>query len=288
MDQTGDFLIWFIAQSQNLGVEQKLTRFPESPELFHYTVKSFNYEPVVSGHACSELVSEAKIKAIVEFTERLNLRLSYTGSTSVGFACHFDPQKAAENAYRELLERDSFLWHWHFQVPPQPLESNVSASKELNLYLLQSRDPKLKTVLCLLKNTQGLYFVGLGTHVDLKLAKTKSLMEAFSGFYNFEINHLTPISLGEFKKIPRVIPRHHFELSLSSQYIEFITQWTAMKNPLHIPPLPKIEIQECDWHPSLEGNGLKMFRATSEELLKFYFGLPDLPEAPNQLPHPMA
>lgn len=288
MAKAADFLIWFITKSHELAVEQKLTTFNESPPLYHYTLKSFQFDPAVSGHACSHQLSEAKLKACVEFLERLNLRLSYFGSLSIGFACHFDPEIAKRSAYSELMERDSFLWHWHWEVPPRWVRGEKHEDREINFYQLQSRDESLFVSLCLLKNAEGFYFIGLGSKDDQGLAEEKSKFEALSGLYNFMINNTQPIHIDDFNKLEKIIPRHHFELSLSSQYIKMISEWVNMKSNQLIPKEKKIHLHECPWHEKICGHELKMYRATSEDLYPFYFGRPPLVGVPNPLPHPVA
>lgn len=91
---------------------------------FHLVSKSRRIE---KGFGCSFDLSRAFLKARSEFLERKTfLEYARVSSqhiwSSSGFACHVNSQLAAQRAFCEVVERDSFLMSWVAKVPPLWLE----------------------------------------------------------------------------------------------------------------------------------------------------------------------
>lgn len=137
----------------------------------------------VKGTGTAESESTAFIKALVELGESYlvrELKLPHR----CGLAGAFFLDQATLRAKAELIERDSFLYHYRNHVPFSRLIEVVSikeACKGLYLYQMVSADPFFNAVFATDENgVNGVgpcLLMGLGSHPKLAVAKAKAKQE---------------------------------------------------------------------------------------------------------------
>ncbi|MBY0518169.1 MAG: hypothetical protein K2P81_14770 [Bacteriovoracaceae bacterium] len=277
MVNTKEFIAWFILKAQNLGVTFNVTPLLKNNDLFHVSLFLQN----IQAHGTSQDLEEAKLKAIVEFLERYNLALLYPKRESSGVACHFSEKLAQESAYQELIERDSFLWHWHHFIAPTFISSEKRDDLIIKTYALQARDKKTEVFLACVQGPSGLIFLGTASQDPKKAA-----YEAISNYYAWKINAVAPLALTEFVKQDVYTPMDHFRLSLHSQTQQKIKDWLQSNLIQKIDKKIKVALQKMNWSPQLQDHKLFMYQATSKDVLSLYVGLPT-ESFINPLPHPL-
>lgn len=177
-------------------------------------------------------------KAVSEALERYALRYFTSKNkvveTSNGWACHFSPEQAVENAVFELIERDVALTNWEdygifFEIPEDlwPIEIikwKLDRPKDIefsNLKLFLSKNENGCAISAFLFNENNNFVAGHSSRNSLNqaiLSATSECMRAAHSALRFEyLNDV--ISLHSNKKLNNVEPGSH---SLAYAYSEVL------------------------------------------------------------------
>ncbi len=204
-----------------------------SPSLgreFHVTNLEYNFE---GGALESTGIAENKIQSIVIAAMELFERIAfydYNLKSTNGLAAHFKKDKADENALKELVERDTYLYYYLTQNLP---EADTRES-ELEQCILKAY-PNTKISSFLLKNNYGFnvvqsiiwgedyespfgMIVGLGSDKSYEIAKEKSLREIMSTLGHDLIHSISFSEFFELEQRGELKLFHHHQLALSLDY----------------------------------------------------------------------
>lgn len=141
-------------------------------------------------------------KAISEFLEAKlfwHLRFDWRRGRS-GFATAPTLQEAVNTAYKELIERDSFLMHLLCPTLKSAKLPNITYPISVRASALQSVDPNIKVVLAAHRpDSQSPWTLGLGASSTLELAARKALFEVLM----VDSSRLNP-NMANTKRAPRL------------------------------------------------------------------------------------
>lgn len=230
----------------------------------------------------------ALAKAIAEAMERSVLQ-QYVFPTSNGLAAHLTPEKAANAARSELIERDLFLSHFLTKTPLQSFknESDLgSVSKFRNWLSERGADLKFYNLsdlgtLCLIDGRRAGFGFSIGIAIKGSLSESviASTIEAGRRVHRILTGRdkLNPMQIEEFLSLGRPSFTDHGRLSLNPAYANQIAflfetdiEWTpSLLCEVDVEPLflSNSELTPCPLH---------FARATSPAAQNLFLGAPKI------------
>ena len=231
--------------------------------------------------------------AIAETLERVAM-VANGIETSNGLAAHFDIALAKENAKRELLERDAFLWAVHWKMRLNEISSHPG------FYELPLRDQNLKGALYITTSDKPVYALAVGNTYREVVEKT--FLDSIAFKKHIDDTNLEPMTLKEFMEVKHYSVLNHAQLSFSNEFKAALDKWPREGNELKSrrPLREDFSYRELNLPIDFQGSGLKIVQATHPELLTYYVGpiselkkqgsyqllTIEFGEAPFQWPHP--
>ncbi len=214
--------------------------------------------------------------------------------TSHGPAAHFEISLAKENARRELLERDAFLWAVHWKMKLKEISSHEG------FFELPLRDQKLKGALYITTSDKPVYALAVGNTYSEVVEKT--FLDSIAFKKHIDDTNLEPMTLKEFMEVKQYSVLNHAQLSFSDEFKAALDKWPREGNELKSrrPLREDFSYRELNLPINFQGSGLRIIQATHPELLTFYVGpiselkkqesyqllTKEFGEAPFQWPHP--
>lgn len=213
-------------------------------------------------------------RAIAECVERIVVGLNRWGSSN-GAAVHFDPSIAAENAYRELIERDAFIYYFQWGFKPSYIGQSENV-KDVNLFSLRSVDPELVITLAWRKEN---YVLGLGCTESIEQSIKRAEGEVVAMKTTMEIHKTTEIDFSTFKNLKRTEPIDHQKLALNLEYQKLINNWPlegkTFRDDRNINPKEKLKVSFIKPPAPYDSTGLVVAHAVNPQLLNYYLGMPE-------------
>ena len=260
---------------------------PWFPELKVVSIGAFYRGQELTGHSCGSSLTQSRLIALTECLERtvcVDLKVS-----SNGFAAHPLKERALEASWQELVERDAFLWHWHYDIAPQALPvptflPDGPPDEHLGVYQLQGLDRSVHVVLAVITTTNGGIVMGLAGKKNLEEAVLKAAHEA--AIIRSYITTESALSENEFNQLSSHTPLAHARLGLDPDYARSFQQWLVGRQQKR--PLLAIEstAELIAWPRDLETPPLFLARSRHADLIQLYFGDPPK-NFPNPRPHPL-
>lgn len=280
-----DLYNWILAQHDTLNLQYQV--FSLAPWLADKkcVVISLFDKRKVFGFGVHEEFQTGLAIACSESIERICAR--ELGVSTNGFSAHTDLNIAKTNSWRELIERDAFLWSWHFGKGVIPTNESVEAgtlgNEMWHFREIPSADATLKVGIAALERENGGFIVGAACSDRLKEALEKAVKEVSMVRAHQESHKVIPITLDEFSRLDHHTPEHHLRLALDPDYAKSIRTWLnsngAPRSLLELRP----EILEMKIPSMVERSPVRVVRAEEPQLLQMYFGKAIYPG----LPHPM-
>lgn len=225
------------------------------------------------GSAVGDVLKNVIGKAISECVERIVVRLNKWG-TSNGAASHFDEELAIQNGYREIIERDAFLYHFHMGIVPSSF-SKSHALHDVSLFHLESMDPDLFITMAYSNSN---YSISLGNGVTKAQSQKKAEEEFGSIKASIDSHKITSIDLAEFSSIQRVEPVDHLRLAMDSLYQKDLKGWPysgkSYQSREDLFPKKNLKINVVKPPAPFDSTGLVVAHVTNPDLLNYYLGLP--------------
>lgn len=220
---TKTFMREFLKEYQGLLLQNQglISYFWPGYYDFHFFLKKRN----ISSNGFGASLSHARLIAAVELIERMaqrnrrNKNPEQVQSTN-GFAAHFNPRKAKLSARNELLERDSFFYHYFLQRPFQRVKLSHDLiplgiqSKDCGVSLMSSHR-KVKSCIAWVRSESGGIFIGLATAslpCKNQLIFRKALSEALQNYLKYRLHK--PLPLKSFLKKKSWVQEDHIRLGL--------------------------------------------------------------------------
>jgi hypothetical protein len=205
-------------------------------------------------------------KAIAECIERITTT-DQGWISSNGVAAHFNPEQAHENAYRELLERDSFLYYFQWGIKPLCISAG--------LFKLNSVDPRYQ--ICMAQSLDQGILIGLGCSqlMEEGQQKAENELSAMQGY--IKKSSIKALALDEFNQLADPASLDHLRLSQNAQYQALLHGWPNSGQdyrPRQIANPSKVESQTVNPPGLFKSSGLFVSRVENKDLLNLYRGMP--------------
>ncbi len=204
-----------------------------------------------------------------------------------GYAAHPDRRQAHRNAYRERIERDAFLWSWHFghgttttRVKP---ECQSLRGERWIFRTLPSADSKLKVGLAALVLRSGGVILSTGCAGSTQAALSRAVREVAMVRAHHELKPISPMTIKKFVKTTKNLPSDHLALSMDPAYARHTVKWLETKGAPRPAKPVRFAIRDLPAPLGTDATGLHVAAVYRTNLLDFYFG----PSPFGDLPHPM-
>ncbi len=267
MTKLHDLFLWAVSHREELGFlhsKQKIQKLQD----YHLSSVSMKFgEKEVPGNSIGKDHVISSGIAIAESLERVAM-YSHKIKHSNGLAAHFDIEIAKENARRELLERDAFLWalHWKQKLP------KILNENEAHFFELPLRDSSLKGVLCISNDKKPVYTLAVNSTLEEAIHKTYLDSVTFSEYVQkSDLPSMTP---QEFDRTEERSILHHAQLAFSSEYQNALSSWPLQGEEKRSRPALKdlFTYRELELPSPFKSSGIHVIQAHHPELLNFYVG----------------
>lgn len=233
-----EFEEWALKKSDSLGLKiENLNWLQEFlPDWIDLSAKIQVEGKEYYGRGHSQSRDKALLKAIVEAIERA-ICLE-TLETTNGVAAHTELNKAKENAFNELIERDLFLSHFLTATAFEAIEDSIFSLPKTILDFVQNQNTavlfyRMKQtnvgtgIVCMIshKSDWGC-ILGLSFGVDdIKDLCLKAFLEGFRQYYHLQYKSElgNNLSLDQFFKKESWNFNSHQSLSLNREYFDQIS-----------------------------------------------------------------
>ncbi len=300
MNQLQELFFWTIDNKDKLHIEYGTKKLGLKSHLASLKMRFEGIEVIGSG--VSESIQEAIGKATAECIERVVVRAHKLGTTN-GASAHFLVDEAIRSSYNELIERDAFLFHFHWLQLPFDIKNDEIRS-DLYTFSFSTSDPLLFVKGVFSSSTMVL---GLGCGDSEISALKKAYSEFFSIEFSIEGYPILPIELPDFLELPFPKPIDHLRLSKSDSYRKKLLGW-PLKGKAHVlrdfNPKDNFKFKLYDPPGILKTSGLVVSHGQNEDLISYYLGDPRkgllsqtqavkiatqaCPETLSLLPHPFS
>lgn len=278
---------WFIRdRNRNINIHI----FPKSKNtlnLWQVIIEvEWDQKKLIGSSGGSKSLFEAYLKALSELGENIILDSSALMSRC-GIAGGLFESQAIIRAKAELLERDSFFYHYRNKVPFYDTFTLFKDGIELCIFQLQSSDPHFYSYLatdkdCTLGKSSCLLF-GTSAHPDKNVAIEKAIQE----YSAIRLNHILQPERCEslFKnpdKIATIMDKHHIASRDPRNLNRFQNLCQTSKNMGN-----RKQIDPKNWETQKLKSPfrlLKFIRVDHPDLIKMTFGIPEPGE--DKLFHP--
>lgn len=262
MNELKDLFLWAVSNREEIGFTHISHKLGEN---ILTSVGMKLGDKFIFGRYISQDAVRSMGVAIAETLERVAM-VSNGIETSNGLAAHFLEGSARENARRELLERDAFLWAFHWKI------KLAEISGHSGFYEIPLRDPSLKGALHITEGEKPVYALAVGSTFDEVVQKTQLDSMAFAK-HIFDTN-LEPMNLQEFMNVKHYSVLNHAQLSFSPDFKAALGEWPRKGNTIPVRPTlsEPFQYRELQLPMGFQGSGLKIIQATQPELLKYYVG----------------
>ncbi len=236
---------WIREYQKALNIKITAYKWPSTVgvNFFDCSVECVFMDRRLTGGATGLSEELALTKALAELTERAAMINSKQG-TSNGFAAHTTKDRVKILARREIVERDSFFYHYLCQQSPNSINFKECLSTtahccheffdyngvNFNLSELQSLTDE-KVVLAvgdgLKSNNPFGLCIGLGCDETLELAAEKAFWECCRHLVVAvtDLNKRKSINLDSFNKIADPGPLEHMALAMDLDYAQEAMKW---------------------------------------------------------------
>lgn len=270
--------------------------FKKSNRIQHYYPELFSFElslKINQQNYYALGVDEDQMLAtaicILELSERIafdHYHLQHPECrSSNGFAAHIDESMAAENAIRELVERDAFMTHYLSGVPFRPvtipsevIPKNIHPD---DCYLAKMQtSAEYQAYIAFIRTHKGGFLCGLSCHKSSypqSLSMRKAFIEAVNAYHHF-LPHDKMLSLNEFRMIDNPQPYHHvfagMNPDLGKPFFEKYYQSFTEEKDRNLKPKDvfNIEIESIKYTPSAFDKTIFISKAHSKDLQDLYWG----------------
>lgn len=247
-------------------------------------------EAKARGYGTARGKSQAFLAALGEGLERYFFQQQQRYRTSNGFASHTDPEKALENAKRELIERDAFLRAYHLAMPLRDITRELMADSEfiaaLGAQIVKAgfqfsfgllRDQEDFCVVAAVYPVRAGCVLGLSCKTSLPEAAEKAMLEAFiNAHVDPSLNELTLEAFLEMDEAERQTPLAHLRLGLGPSLAHrFFRQLKPKASVVNLPIDEKsFVIERIATEPWLPDCPFTLVKASHPHLQDLYFGPP--------------
>ena len=270
----------------NSTVKEKLTTYIHNRN-DHYTViiNSTYKNETISSTGTNKNLLTAILKGIIEFGEEI-IRVKHGLNNRSGIAGGLNEENIIERAKSEIIERDSFLYHYRTKKPIKLIKEIYRKNRKFYVYQMSTIDPLFKSVL--IKESKMIFegheIVHFTTAASRKIenAINKAIEEYFSLEIFLKENKDEVIRIFNDQS-KNVSPLYHHIRAISDQRNLQIINSICGNNG-------SIEPRELKANWNIEKlkstiKFFKYFKASSDKAIPFELGIPEEGQMPT-LFHP--